>query len=558
MENINKIFENSKIRLLVLLCVSLLVIAPTYFLGIYKGPDISQHFQFADTFERAILSGDFYPSWSAYENLGYGSLGLRFYPPLFSFLLACIHIITGSWHIATCLTFLIFSFIGSLGIYLAAKEFLAPNQAIWAGIIFALMPYHLNQIYNISVYAEFAGCSVLSFCFLFATRVCRKGKLIDVIGLSISYAVLILTHLPSAVIGSICLLIHGLLMLPKNKAWSTLVKLSAGSLLGLAASSVYWSRMVPERSWMRLTQFRNDIVFDYKQNFLLTSEWFDSRQYWFLNIVLLVTLFMVLMAFWGLYKRDELKIFKDLRGVIVLFLVSVLMTTFISKPIWIILPFIQEVQFPFRWLTITVVSGSIIASAAINPIYELAMSSLRLKKAINSMLAVLIIGMIIVFSLTWISVSNNYLPTNNFDEWVNNTTSSMGFEFFWTTKTKEEAFNIREKVIAGERTAEITSWKPEERIFTVSPGNATDARIATLFYPHWYATINDQPTELKIADDGTILVSLPSEKATVKIWFEEPFRVKLATYVSAATWIILVLISLLMLAQKQFNVINTD
>lgn len=551
MEKINKILESKKVRLLFFLCASLLVIAPTYFLGIYKGPDISQHFQFADTFERAILSGDFYPSWAANENLGYGSVGLRFYPPLFSFLLAIAHIITGNWHVATCLVFLLFSLIGSVGVYLMAKEFLITHQAFWAAIIFALMPYHLNQIYNISVYAEFAGSSILSFCFLFVTRLCRSGKLVNVIGLSISYALLILTHLPSAVIGSLCLLIYSLVILPKDKVWSTFVKLSVASLLGLSASSIYWLRMVTELDWMRNTKFRNDIVFDYKQNFLLTSEWFDGRQYWFLNIVLLVTLLMVGIAFWGLYRKNELKLLKDLRGVIVLFFTSVFMTTVISQPVWNALPFIQEVQFPFRWLTITVISSSIIAAAGIKPVYELSLLSQRHQQAIKLMVSLLAAGVILVFSLTWISVSNSYLPANNFDEWVNNTVSSMGFDFFWTTYTKERAFDIKEKIVAVNRTTEVTTWQPYEKIFEVEAGNRTNVRVATLFYPHWKATVNNIPVEPILADDGAILVPLPAEHSTIKIWFQEPFYIIVAKYVSICTWLLLGLIGLFYIFSRE-------
>src|SRR3954470_12575936 len=113
MERIDKILESGRVRLLAFVFVSLLFVAPTYFLGVYDGPDIPQHFQFADTFERAILSGDIYPSWADHENLGYGSVGVRFYPPIFSVVLALAHIITNNWHAAICLVFFCFSLIGT-------------------------------------------------------------------------------------------------------------------------------------------------------------------------------------------------------------------------------------------------------------------------------------------------------------------------------------------------------------------------------------------------------------------------------------------------------------
>ena len=61
-----------------------------------------------------------------------------------------------------------------------------------------------------------------------------------------------------------------------------------------------------------------------------------------------------------------------------------------------------------------------------------------------------------------------------------------------------------------------------ERRFTVDAGTLTYARIAIFYYPHWKATLNGEPLGISAADDGTILVQLPNEQATVSLVFEEP------------------------------------
>lgn len=555
MERINKVLENATYRRLLILGSALPAIAPMYFLGIYNGPDITQHFQFADTFERAILAGDFYPSWGAFENLGYGSVGVRFYPPLFSFSLAVFHLLTKNWHLAVCLVFLFYSVLGSIGVYLTAKEFLPAKRAFWAAPAFSVMPYHLAQIYNVSVYAEFAACSILAFCFLFAVRTNKRGNLYDVIGLSAAYGILILTHLPTAVIGSLCLLVYGLTTLSKDKAWMTLCKFSTAALLGLAASSVYWLRMIFELEWMRHTKFRTDVVFDYKQNFLLTASWFDGRQYWFLNIIFLVMTAMIGTAYWSLLDRNHARLLKNLRGLKIVFFFSVFMAVFISQPVWMILPFIQEVQFPFRWLTVSVVSGAIIVAAGVEPFYNFALSNVRREPAAKAAAAVLMTGLIAVFSLAWISVSNSHIPARSFDAWVDQTRTSMGFDFFWTTYAHEKAFSITEKVSVAGRRAAVSDWQPYDRTFRVDAGLPADARIATLFYPHWRAYVNNEKVETKIAEDGTLTVPLPEEKAEVRVLFEEPFYLKAAGYITLFVWLAFAAIIFYRSLERLFRVV---
>ena len=235
----------SRQRFLLLAGICLLTVLPTVFGGVYQGVDLSQHVQFSNTIYNSILAGDFYPAWAANENLGYGGVGVRFYPPLTPFLFAAAAIVTGNWHLATCLVFFLFTFAGAVGVYLWAAEFFAAkSESILAAAIFTVMPYHLYQIQNGSQFAEFAGCAVIPFAFLFVTRICRRGHLADVLGLAVSFAVLILTHLPTTVIGSLSLFVYALFSLPKENVPAKLLKLTAAVGLALAASAVYWLKFV--------------------------------------------------------------------------------------------------------------------------------------------------------------------------------------------------------------------------------------------------------------------------------------------------------------------------
>src|SRR5215204_167774 len=209
--------QTERFYLLILAAVSVAIVLPVFFNGIPYGYDLPHHYQCAMTFYEGFQIGDFYPAWSLHRNFGYGGMESRLYPPVSHYSLAVAYYFTGSWHLASWLIFTIFTFLGALAVYLWAKEYLPARQAVFAGCFYALMPYHLNQLYNTFFYAEFVGSAILPFSFYFVVRVCRRGKASDVIGLAVSFAALVLTHLPLTVIGSLCLGIYALTHLRREK-----------------------------------------------------------------------------------------------------------------------------------------------------------------------------------------------------------------------------------------------------------------------------------------------------------------------------------------------------
>src|SRR4029453_3454175 len=111
---------------------------------------------------------------------------------------------------------------------------------MWAGILYGVAPYHLNQIYQAFLLAEFAASSILPFAFAFAARICARRRPLDMAGVAAPFALLFLTHLPITVIGSMALGIYVLATLRRNERFKTLMCLAISLALGLAASAFYW------------------------------------------------------------------------------------------------------------------------------------------------------------------------------------------------------------------------------------------------------------------------------------------------------------------------------
>lgn len=541
--------QTEKFYLLVLAAVSFILMLPVLFNGIPYGYDLPHHYQCAMTFYEGFLNGDFYPSWSLNRNFGYGGMESRLYPPVSHYSLAVAYYFTGDWHIASWLIFLLFTFLGALAIYLWAKEYLPARQAVFAGCFYALAPYHLNQLYNTFFFAEFVGSAVLPFSFYFVSRVCRRGKTSDVIGLAISLAVLILTHLPLTVIGALCLAIYSLTLLKRENFFSQIAKLSVGVALGLAASSFFWTKVLLERDLMAKTKIYADPWLDYRFHFLLTPiQSFDgellTRIYetssFYYDLMLLVTVVLVVGCTIPFVIRLKGKDFK-MPGVWILFGASVFLAIPLSRFVWDAFKPLQEVQFPWRWLAIVSITAPMLAAIYIDHFFEWF-------KTKNRPFALIIAGCILAFatySASQVIRQAPYIEKREVASYLDNASTSIGFTFWWTNWTRQEAFDIKEQVVAENRAPQVQKWTATEKEFQISNGNAEKARVAVFYHPNWKATVNNTPATVEPDANGAVLISVPTTASNVKLQFEEPFAVAAGKKLTIAVWICFLILGIL-------------
>ena len=539
--NLPNFTQTEKFYLLVLAAVSALVVLPVLFNGIPYGYDLPHHYQCAMTFYEGFLQGDFYPSWSVNRNFGYGGMESRLYPPISHYALAVAYYLTGSWHIGSWLVFTLLSFFGALAVYLWAKEYLPARQAVFAGCFYALMPYHLNQLYNTFFYAEFAASSILPFSFYFVSRVCRRGKISDVAGLAISLAALVLTHLPLTVIGALCLAAYALAILRRENLFAQIARLSAAVFLGLAASSFFWIKVLLERDLMAKTAVYPDPWLDYRFHFLLTpvqtfegellTRIYETSSY-FYDLILLMTFILTIgctVPFLIWLKGRSLK----MKGVWILFGLSVFLAIPPSRFVWDIFKPLQEVQFPWRWLAIVSIAAPMLSAVYVDHLFEWFKTKSR-------PLALVICGCILSFvtySVSQVIRPAAYIEKTGVVDYLETTSKDIGFTFWWTNWTRQEVFGIKEKVLAENRASTIERWTATEKEFQVAEGAAGQARAAVFYHPNWTALVNGAQTRLSPDENGAVLIPLPAQESKVRLVFQEPFAVKTGQIVSAFVWL---------------------
>ncbi|MEO7673978.1 MAG: 6-pyruvoyl-tetrahydropterin synthase-related protein [Pyrinomonadaceae bacterium] len=545
------IFKKLSLNTWALICIFLVTCAmmlPMAQMGIPDGFDLLQHVRFADAYHDAISSGDLVPAWAANDNFGFGSIGIRYYPPLAYILLALTKMLVGTWYDSFWINSFFWMFLGCAGVYFWAREWLNEPRAFFASLLYAIAPYHTFQIYQAVLFAEFAASAIIPFCFLFLTRLCRTRSRLDTLLFSISLSLLILTHIPSTIIGCIGMGVYAILIIDRSKIFSTSRHLITAFIASLASTAFHWMKLVTEMNWVmhNSPQYSSSGFYDYQRYFfpiylISPSQRYVEKEFWQLDTMIAITILFAIpsIIFLGVKKwrkddgslawRQHLPVF--LTGVFSIFMLSIA-----SSLVWKYVPILPKLQFPWRWL--------LVATAVAPVSFVIALSKLMPGRRILSRGSVYL-NISFVLCLAFFAITQNIIPSlplerRVFEGKVSGMNDVEACPCWWPIWANSAAFIAAEKVTAGSRGVTVASWKSETRSFVVEAGEVNEARIATFYHPYWKAAVNGVETAVSKDDSGVLLVSIPAESAEVWLTFREPFPIRAAKVVSLVSWLIIV------------------
>lgn len=518
---------------LIVVAVGALALLPVVLCGVPRGNDLPHHYRTAISFYDSIRDGVLYPGWNAEASGGYGDASFRFYPPAAYYAISAARVLAGNWYDASLFLFALLSVAGALGVYFWARVFLPANLAMWAGILYTFAPYHINEIYQAFLLPEYAASAVLPFAFGFTALVCTKGRARDVAGLSATYALLILTHLPLAVIGSFALFFYALSVIGKTGRLKTVMRLALAVTVGLAASARYWVTMAAELPWLKGSGGKTVLWFDYRYNFLFWKS-VEGATTWWANVLAVATVLMFVpgvVMMLGRRNAGE----RTGRAVALLTLFSFFMATPLSRPVWMALPPLQRVEFPWRWLAVTSMCAPIIVAWSIPYWVEKARTSKR-------PLAILAAGCVsVACAVTMFQIIRGatYLSRPVFDSMAQDVARSNSIDYWLPLWAGERPKEMVGEVEVEGRSSSVSSWEPQRRAFQVSAGDAKVARVRTHYYPYWTAKAGSNRLETRPDDDGALLISLPPDAVSVSLEFIEPARVGVAMVASIIAWLLI-------------------
>ncbi len=521
--------KHSKFAPLLIALVGVAAMLPALLQGIPLGADLDNHFRFAQPFYDEIANGNVIPGWLAESNNGFGDTRFRFYPPLLYYILAAARFVTGDWYAATLSVFTLLSVIGCKGIYIWARQNFDEKTSLIAAAVFAVLPYHIAQFYQASLLAEYAAMSFLPFAFLFLERLSKRAAITNIAGLGITFGAIILTHIPTTIVGSLGLGLFALLLTDWRSNKRFLIYAALGIGFGLALSSFFWTKVVTELSWIQAGHKVTSEHYDYRNNFLFSPWSLTNLNTWLGSVIAAVTIFIFLPAvtlfpkfFGGAAKAgdplESERTKQPLRASMIIAAFAFFMTTDLSRPLWLVIPKLPDIQFPYRWLTV--------ASVAICPAAAFAIVWF-VKKIVSKQIRPWQLAMVAIsfaaagYSFGEFAIASDFLDRETFTSRIEASRAAPSFPDWLPVGAAaiKDVKPMTGAIDAGTREileAEVTT---HTRRFKIAPGPETEARIRAYYYPRWRATVNGKPAETKKAPDGTLLVEIPTEASELIVSF---------------------------------------
>src|SRR5262249_37482726 len=262
-----------------------------------------------------------------------------------------------------------------------------------------------------------------------------------------------------------------------------------------------------ELKWIKGSSIAPNPYYDYRLNFLFSRSSINLNN-WHATLLGLGTIgflcpgLLLIIYLWRNHGRG-------LKAVIAVTVLSFLMATQLSYPLWKLIPKLSEVQFPWRWLAITSLAGSLLLAMSLS--YWLA--SLRTSLQPRKLAVIFVFALSICYVASMILNGGVYLDRPAFEAMLQDLPGASSFKD-WTPVAAADLVHVQKmkaKVEAGDRPVTVTSWNSERRTFHLEPGAETHARLWTYYYPHWQAFAAGRALPVTPSDDGVIQVTVPPE-----------------------------------------------
>ena len=423
----------------------------------------------------------------------------------------------------------------------------------WGGLVSAVFymyaPYRLVNIYVRGSVAEHLAFVFLPVLFMFTEKIVEENsrwKLLYVILGGVSYGLLTLSHNIMALIFSLVLGLFMLFHLLIYRKWKTVFGFAGVVVSGLLLSAYFWLPSIVEKKFVLLDQ---TVGQDYRDYFisighLLNPMWgyggqgSMSLQVGFVHLLFLFIAVVAAVHLWKKRHSKALHVFFYLFT----FTLSVFFMLPVSRPIWDHVPLLPFTQFPWRFLSWTVFTTSVLAGMVI---YVATEHFAKLKRFIP----VFAIGAASVLLLadSFYLRANQLISVNlTVDQPIPGSTTWADEQFpVWFKPKPDRVPKERVEVVEGRGRVVPYEWKTARHYYQVIANTKVKIVENTAYYPGWELLVDNELKELDFQDKlypGRIVYTLlPGDYQISTVFTETPLR-KTVDVISLGTGVLVILV----------------
>lgn len=508
---------------------------PFFFLGQPSGHDFEFHlYSWLEVLSQWKL-GIAYPRWAALAQFGYGEPRFIFYPPASWTLGAALSAIF-PWTLVSNIYIWIVLVAAGASMFLLARQWLDRTEAAFAGVLYAVNPYHIVIVYWRSAFAELLAAALLPLLLYLLLRAHQQGGR-NTLWLGVLLACAWLTNAPAAVMIHYSLALLVLIIAWQHRSPRILLLAAASVLLGAMLAAFYLLPAIYEQRWVNIGEAVSTGLRP-RDSFLFAHSG-DPEHDAFNRIVSWVAVAEIATTFaaaWAARKwasRNRALWYLLLAWA----LASALLMLPVTSPLWNILPKLRFMQFPWRWMLCLGI-----------PFTLLLIVSVR-RATFRAAIYLAMLG-IIVFA------GHHYQPpwwdnAADLREMRDNMLTSEGYEGvdeYTPVGADPSAVDkaARRVTVAGPAHAAIrvAEWKPERKVFTAEMSAPDDLLLHLFNYPAWRVQVNGRVVPAGTREGtGQMLVPVDAGANRVQIVFIRTWDRKVGAWISGFA-ILLILILL--------------
>jgi hypothetical protein len=565
----DRVLNVSKLRRLApaaaVVAAALAVSLPAWLTGVPAGSDTVFHASWYSHFSSQFWSGELYPRWLAGMNGGLGSPVFFYYAPLPYHLTSLLAppVPAGDYGLRHLAYGTALSFVASgLACYLWLRQISDGRGAAAGAILYLLAPYHsVVDPFMRGAYSELWAFAWMPLALYFARRLAADDSRFAFAGLSVSYALLALSHLPATLIFSAVPVPYA--YFASGRRVAAALRALAAVALGAGLSAVY---LAPALTMQPAASFGDMHAANYFERWI-TFEKANARDLhgqllWGALTSAALVVCAALLARAGCARAaggDVSGVSGDARRAELIFWIaaaalSILMTTFASDPVWRLLPVLQKVQFPWRFQLVLCLAVAGATAAGVG--------SLRGGFATLNRRALVFASLLVACWLyfwagamlrTYPDLPRPYRLGGGTLRWLDRSRDAPEYRPALAASNAEHDVEAllqnlcgdlrrepRACVAEGEGAVSVTRAGPRSLDLRVESAAGLTFRVTQFHFPGWAARLDGRPHPVAAArPDGLLLLSAPAGTHTLRLTLNPTLPERIGLFTSAASALVL-------------------
>lgn len=529
---------------LVLPCIvvlaAVLACLPLFEYGAPNGHSIAFNLAWLRNFSAQLWGGDLYPRWLADMNRGAGSPVFFFYAPLPFYIssLAGLPFHGSSLDVQLAAGECLLIALSGLSFYFYARPRFDAAPAMLAAVLYMLLPYHFEiDLWRRQAIGELANYIWMPAILYFTDRLATSAR--SWAGLAISYALLIFSHLPTALLFSPFIPLYAALQPARYPRRRYYLAVAMGLAVGIMLSAIYLLPALLTQQYISTDKLWNSNL-DYRIWFLPIAgnnrSDFTDRLF-----AVLLQSSAIFGICWLHAVRFGEKSIRRTAPPAAFFLMSWFLMTGASQWLWEIFPTLAKVQFPWRVAVVLDLATAMMAAHTLHRFWR--------HRDLPSCIAVTGVCMLVVCcSFSGRHVVTNLDPLENpqfiadRDEAVRLGRDAPEYTTVWAQTAFggdlskiDRSEKIKMEGVDGH--ASIASWEPRDILLDIDSPRPAELTVRQFYFPGWQARIPglDQPLAVHPGKHfGFVKIAIPAGRYPLRIELKPMWQETAGAAVSAA------------------------